>query len=852
MEKKSVTTLKGWNWRKAGASNWTRCAHQKPVTEIFTDLIDAKQITHPFLDRVEREVQWVGLEDWEYMTEFDCSIGSTTAQDLVFEGLDTIADVYLNDHKILHSENMFHSHRVAVGEQLKEGKNNLRILFKSAFNHGKDLEKRLGKLEAFNGDPSRVYVRKAQYHYGWDWGPVLLSCGPYKEIHLETYTKALTDVHVYSTLNEDFSKADLGIDVTTSSINNSSTKCLINVTSATGDVYTETIFFPDGDAQGHGKVSIDNPLLWNVRGHGAQNRYVVSVSLQSGETVLDTWEQKIGVRKIELIQEPYQDSDGTSFYFSVNNIPVYCSGSNWIPAHNFLTSLSKDDYLKWIDLIVQSNQNMIRVWGGGVYEPDSFYDACDEHGILVWQDFMFACGQYPYHEEFRDSVLKEAKDQIVRLRNFSCMALYCGNNEDYQVAEELHLDIDYNDTSGDYVSTNFPARTAYETDLPNIVKELSPQTPYHPGSPWGGKETCADPTVGDIHQWNVWHGSQEKYQYWGWLAGRFISEFGMLACPDRKTVEEFVTEPSQRYPQSKVMESHCKADGFERRLALYVMENITVRSMKLDDWIYSTQLMQSECIAYAYRCWRREWKGANKRYVGGALVWQINDCYPVSSWSLVDVYGRKKFSYYAMKRECEPIGLGIYRIDVEKKGKPLTGAKPGPPHDLSDKKFVFDVWGINMTLKDSQGILEIRLFDIETGELIHQSLGDEKKTVTLHANKTTEFLTDIPVKETTAIQARLFDPNDNSIVLSRASDFPQPLKHLTFPNRKVEAIAKDDRIELSANAPVKGVVVYLDDERIQLSDNCVDLFPGDTYIIEAKGLKKSDNFSIRYYEQETN
>jgi beta-mannosidase len=841
MSLNNVVTLKGWSWRKAGDGDWTRCAHDKPTTEIFTDLLDAKKIPHPFLDRNERVVQWVGLEDWEYTTEFEYkSQQGNSTQDLVFEGLDTFATVYLNDQEVLYSDNMFHIHRINVNGKLKEGKNSLRILFKSAFKHGKALEEKYGEMNAFNGDHSRVYVRKAQYHYGWDWGPVLMTCGPYKEVRLESYAKAISDVFVDPVLNDDLTKATVNVNVTALG-EAAGGVSEVTIESPSGKKYSGSCSFEEGKAQ----IEVDNPELWYVRGHGPQNRYNVSVQLKDKSgSVLDQWNQLVGIRKVELVQEKLQDAEGTSFYFRVNNIPVYSAGSDWIPAHNFLTALTKEDYLKWIQITADSNQVMIRVWGGGIYEPDLFYEACDEYGIMVWQDFMFACGQYPYYKEFRESVIREAEDQVRRLRNFCCMAVYAGNNEDYQVAEQSGLEWNPSDTNGDYTNTNFPARTAYETDLPAAVEKLSPQVPYHPGSPWGGKDTT-DPTIGDIHQWNVWHGSQEKYQFWSWLGGRFISEFGMLACPSRKTVEQFVTDPVQRYPQSQVMESHCKADGFERRLALYVMENITVRSMNLDDWIYATQLIQSECIAYAYRCWRREWRGDGKRYIGGALVWQINDCYPVSSWAIVDFYGREKLAYYALKRESAPLGLGIYRCDVEKKGQPLEGAQPGPPHDLRDKKYVFDVWGVNSSLKDVEGTLEIRLFDVESGKLIQEL---DRKAVTLEANKTTEYLEDLAIDENTCIQARVFDSNNN--LLARASDFPQPLKHSLFLNRKVKAVAKTDSIEITANGPVKGVVVSLDNEDIKLSDNGVDVFPGDPYIIQAKGIKESDKISIRYYEQD--
>ncbi|KRZ98589.1 uncharacterized protein AC631_05655, partial [Debaryomyces fabryi] len=293
---------------------------------------------------------------------------------------------------------------------------------------------------------------------------------------------------------------------------------------------------------------------------------------------------------------------------------------------------------------------MVRVWAGGIYESDFFYETCDRLGIMVWQDFMFACGQYPGYPEFIENIKFEAIDQIKRLRNHCSIALYAGNNEDYQVAEQFNLEWDRNDVSGDYSKTNFPARTIYENVLPKLVGEYSVDVPYHPGSPWGGNGT-ADETTGDVHQWNVWHGNQEKYQDWYRLGGRFVSEFGMEALPNRKTYEACITDPTELYPQSETVDHHNKADGFERRLALYVIENIKVKGLDLDSWIYATQLMQLECLGYAYRCWRRQWKGDGQRYAGGAIVWQINDCWPVASWAICDFYKRPKLAYYSVKRE---------------------------------------------------------------------------------------------------------------------------------------------------------------------------------------------------------
>lgn len=618
----TTVTLAGWRWRQHAASEeWHACAHSRATTEIFTDLLDAKRIPDPFVDQNERLVQWVGETDWEYACDFMYELDEKhSRQDLVFEGLDTIAAVYLNEELVLISSNMFHRHRVDVTGKLRSGTNTLRIVFTSALRHGQAVEAQHGRYRAFNGDSSRLHVRKAQYHYGWDWGPILLTCGPYREIRLESYASIVYDVFANATVADDLQQATL--DVSWDAILDRDVSLDITVTSPSQLVFHTTTALSSTDGHGRASLAIPKPELWYPVGYGPQIFYTVDICLRDKEgTHLQTTRKQVGMRRLRLVQQPLLDEPGTSFFFEINNVPIYMSGSNWIPGHSFLTAMTPSDYASAVQSCLDSNQNMLRIWGGGVYEHDALYEECDRRGVLIWQDFMFACGQYPCYPEFAASVKKEAIDQVKRLRQYCSVVLYAGNNEDYAVAEMLKLEWDPDDHSGDWTATNFPARTIYETHLPAIVAEYAPGVPYHPSSPWGGKNT-EDCTVGDIHQWNVWHGSQEKYQLWDKLVGRFVSEFGMLAFPSARSIRRFVTNPAQRYPQSAVLNLHNKADGAERRLALYVLENLRVDSMDLDSWIYATQLVQAECMSFAIRSCRRQWKGPGREYCGGQLVWQ--------------------------------------------------------------------------------------------------------------------------------------------------------------------------------------------------------------------------------------
>ena len=616
-------TLAGWKWRRHSSDEeWHACAHNNPTTEIFVDLIDAKRIPNPFLDQNERLVQWVGETDWEYQCEFVHEPNAKhSRRDLVFEGLDTYASVFLNDRLILISSNMFHRHRIDVSDVLQSGVNVLRIVFRSALHEGRALEAKHGKFRALNGEGSRLYVRKAAYHYGWDWGPILLSCGPYREIRLETYASIIYDVFACAAVAEDLQEASL--DVSWSAILDRDVDINVTVTSPSQRSFHALSTLASGDSQGRTTFSITQPELWYPIGHGSQVFYTVELHVRSKDgDAVHASTMTVGIRRVRLVQQALLDEPGTSFFLEVNNQPVYISGANYIPGHSFLTTLTPEDYAATVESCVQGNQNMLRIWGGGIYEHEALYAECDRRGVLVWQDFMFACGQFPCYPEFAQSVQKEAADQLKRLRNYCSIVLYAGNNEDYQVIESLGLDYNPDDHSGDWAGTTFPARTIYETLLPAAMSEHSPGVPYHPGSPWGGSRTD-DRTIGDIHQWNVWHGTQEPYQMWDKLTGRFVSEFGMLAYPSIRSVPRFATDPRQRHPQSAVMELHNKAEGGVRRLALYVLENIRVDSMRLESWIYATQLIQAECLAFAVRSCRRQWKGPSREYCGGQLIWQV-------------------------------------------------------------------------------------------------------------------------------------------------------------------------------------------------------------------------------------
>ncbi|CUM65875.1 uncharacterized protein PRCAT00003525001 [Priceomyces carsonii] len=848
MVKFNEITLKDWSFRQIGEKVWKPARKGFEATEIHPDLYANGDIPDPFLDDNEKTLQWIGEKDWEYKTTFEVDKAAKAAanHELIFEGLDTFAEVYLNEEKILETENMFIIYRTGVNDSIKiDGENELRIVFKSALWKGRELEETHGRYVGSNGEITRMQIRKAQYHYGWDWGPVFMTCGPYRPIKLQSYDSSLKDVYVKIDVNKDLK---VNVDVQCDIVTKEGVTLSIKVTSPDGELVKQSlsdeIKFSGVNST---KFEIENPDLWFPFSHGKPSLYNFEVSILEKGISVQTWSKNIGFRRMELVQEPLDGQPGTSFYFRVNNVPVYSSGSDWIPAHSFQTCMTKKDYTEWMEIMADGNQNMLRIWGGGYYEQDILYEECDRLGILIWHDLMFACGIYPAYPEYMKLVKEEVISQMKRLRNYCSMALVCGNNEDYQLAEQFKLTWDKEDHSGDYTKTDFPARTFYEGLFPQLVDEYTTGIPYHPGSPWGGKSTN-DPTIGDIHQWNVWHGKQEKYQDWYKLGGRFVSEFGMEGLPSRKTYEDCITDATEMYPQSYMIDHHNKSKGFERRLALYVMENLKVEGLDLDSWIYATQLMQSECLGYAYRCWRREWREDGKRYLGGALVWQINDCWPCASWAIVDHYKRPKLAYYSVKRESKPLGIGLYRTEHKNPNKYLDDCGPGntPPFDYREIDYKVDIWGVNSGIDDVPAILKIDIYNVTSGEKV-DALPDED--VVLRANQTTEFVKDRPVsnKFPAVVYARVVSKETGTIIAS-AADWPQPLKYLKFPGREVSFKVKDGSVIFSTNKPVKGVEIILEKD-LHIDDNGFDIFPEDEVIVKVKGLKSSDKIKIRYYQQ---
>ncbi|THC93413.1 hypothetical protein EYZ11_007108 [Aspergillus tanneri] len=567
----------GWSFKDyedTSAEAWMAVPSVPSV--VHQDLKANNKLKDPYVGFNELDARWVNEKSWTYRNVFrKPTIPRGSSVDLVFEGLDTFASVRLDGRVILESDNMFLAHRVNVTKALEtEGEHELEIDFDCAMLRARKLREQdpNHNWASFNGDPSRMSVRKAQYHWGWDWGPVLMTAGIWRDVRLEVYSARVDDLWTEMELSPDQQTAQVTVF---SQVNGGDPDSSYQVRFKLSLVGKEIDCYVTEPKDKVAKVTFDvkQPSLWWPNGYGNPTLYEISVSLEKEQDILHQVTKKFGIRTAEVIQQP--DKHGKSFFFRINGVDVFCGGSCWIPADSLLPSITAERYRKWIELMVAGRQVMIRVWGGGCYEDDNFYQACDELGVMVWQDFMFGCGNYPTWPKLLESIEQEAAYNVRRLRHHPCIVIFVGNNEDYQVQEQAGLVYDYEDKNPEnWLKTDFPARYIYEKLLPSIVHKLCPTTFYHPGSPWGDGKITSDPTVGDLHQWNVWHGTQEKYQIFDTLGGRFNSEFGMEAFPHLSTIEYFVKNEADKYPQSHVIDFHNKADGHERRIATYLVENL--------------------------------------------------------------------------------------------------------------------------------------------------------------------------------------------------------------------------------------------------------------------------------------
>lgn len=705
----TVELTEGWVFKAVDDSLWAPA--NVPGT-VHTDLLNLRKIKDPFFRLNEHELQWIDKKDWVYRCIFDVpkNILNQDHISLNFAGLDTYASVWLNDSLILESDNMFRSYKPPVKSLLKTSGNSLEIVFKSPIKMGIEKFDALGyKIPMSGNDLAKIgevegqkevsiFTRKAGYHFGWDWGPRLVTSGIWRPVTLDAWSRIkIEDVFVKQNLKSESAQLTASLEVMAADSDQSTlamAEILVNgamVTTTQVSLYSglNTLEIP---------FIIENPKLWWPNGLGEQYLYEISVRISQGQNV-DEKTQKVGLRTIELIREP--DNFGTSFYFKINGIPVFMKGANYIPQDPFLTRPTLEGYNFLLESAKDAHMNMIRVWGGGIYESDEFYELCDQYGLLVWQDFMFACAVYPGDPEFLNNVKQEAIDNVKRLRNHTSIALWCGNNESLSAWENWgwkeQVAKEQSQAVADSIWASYEA--LFHKVLPEVVAKYDSNRNYWSSSPSADMGVKEQYDSGDVHYWWVWWG-KKAFEEYNTAIPRFMSEYGFQSFPEYQSVLKY-TIPEDHDIYSEVMTSHQRSSIGNKTIEEYMLYDYKAPK-DFKSYLYISQLLQARGVKMAIEAHRR-----HRDKCMGSLYWQLNDCWPVASWSSIDYYGKWKALHYTVKEAFNPFLIS---------------------HEVQDNKMNFYL--ISDQLADTQGQLNIELLDFNG-----QVLGQWNKTVSVKGNQ---------------------------------------------------------------------------------------------------------------------
>ena len=792
----------GWQFREAGKTDW----HKATVPGcVHTDLLANKLIEDPFYRDNEKKQQWIGKTNWEYTTTFKVTpqIINRKNVELVFEGLDTYAQVYLNDRLILNADNMFRTWRVDAKQALKTGDNTLRILFRSPINEILPVMAKLNyQLPAVNdqGEKTSPFTRKAPYQYGWDWGPRFVTSGIWRPVSLQAWDDArISDLQiVVNKISGNTAQLTANVEIeATDAV--SATVALENVTNK-AVVGKQEVKLNPGSNKVWFNFTISQPSLWWPNGLGAQPLYTFRArSLVNGK-VADEITTRAGLRTLELRRQ--RDNAGESFMFVINGVPVFAKGGNWIPSDSFPTRITPEKYRYMLQSVRDSNMNMLRVWGGGIYETDEFYELADEMGILIWQDFMFACSMYPGNQEFLDNVRAEAIDNVKRLRNHPSIVIWAGNNEietawrNWGWRQSLPASL-----WDDYLKI-------FHGVLQEVCALYDPSRPYWPSSPHGGLEDDPDSKrSGDVHYWEVWH-AEKPFSEYEKQRTRFMSEYGFQSFPNIETVK-YYTLPNERDIESPIMLAHQRHPRGNQLVREYMLREYP-KPKDFESFLYISQVLQAEGIARGTEHLRRIMP-----HNMGALYWQINDCWPVASWSSIDYFGRWKALQYYAKRfyndllispTVEDDTLKLYVVSDRVNAVPAT----------------VRLWLLN--LDGSIRMSEHR--EVTIAPLSSRSYFDWKLSELLEGTD----------KKKAFVYAELLE-NSKEVVSSRDYFFA-PYKDLAFskPTITPEIIAAKERgkfrIKLSADKFAKAVYLAVPDHDGFFSDNYFNLAPGREMVVD--------------------
>jgi len=772
-----------WEFKKVPDSVW------KPATvpgNVHSDLLENELIKDPFIGNNEHDLQWISETDWEYKTSFsiDKKILQKKHIELNFEGLDTYASVFLNDSLILKTNNAFREYQVHVKSQLKDN-NELRIVFE---NTSKYEEQEKAKLNYTLPEGNRIFTRKAQFQYGWDWGPKLNTLGIWRPITLNAWNDSkIEDIYIKQKELTN-SKAKLQIQLQNKTLLNNELVYNVYVNDSLVVQQSEI-----NNQKSEINFEIKNPKPWWPHNLGDPYLYDIKVVVRKDQTILDSISTKIGLRTIELVTE--KDSIGESFYFKVNDVPVYAKGANYIPQNSMQNKVTDAHYEKLLDDVVAANMNMLRVWGGGIYENDIFYDLCDEKGILVWQDFMFAGAMYPGDKDYLENVQQEAIDNVKRLRNHASIALWCGNNENSEGWHKWGWQDVRSESEKDEIWNNY--LKVFDSILPNTVASLT-TTNYWETSPKFGRGNPNYEFEGDAHDWWVWHDTY-PFEHLEEHVPRFMSEFGFQSFPSYEVIN-YINQSDSLEITSGGFKNHQKhVRGFQL-IEEYMQRDFPPDGSgptKAEDYMYMSQLLQAYGITKGLEAQRRV-KPKNM----GTLYWQLNDCWPSVSWSSIDFFGNWKALHYKAKKSFENV---------------LVSSKT---EDNVLKTFV-----INDNLEAVTDTLHLKLIDFSGKELwsFSKDITASKSSSELMHEQNLEG-----IDKRNAILVSNFNNTTTTHYLAKPKDLKLKRAEIT---KEITKTSSGFSITLSSTTLQKDVFLFTKNKG-HFSDNFFDLLPNEAVEIE--------------------
>ncbi|MDR2746396.1 MAG: glycoside hydrolase family 2 protein [Treponema sp.] len=787
---------------------------------VYSDLLANKKMEDPFWRDNEDKAFALMENDWEYITSFEVSqrlLGNDNVL-LRCEGLDTLADLYVNNVPVGKADNMHRLWEFDVKKQLKAGENTLRILLHSPLKFLREAQKKIkvdGSSDALEGFP---HLRKAHCMFGWDWGPRLPDAGIWRDISLTAFNTARID-SVYVTQKHRKAAADLGIAVQWDT-GKGPLKTALSWNVEITDPKGKTTVYENSPA----KITIEDPELWWPHNYGPQPLYTVRVILLARGREIDRWERRYGLRTVTMRVQ--KDKWGESFATEVNGVPIFAMGADYIPEDNILSRVNEKRTRKLLEQCTMANFNSVRVWGGGYYPNDFFYDICDELGLLVWQDCMFACAVYELSPEFEENIKAELRDNIKRIRHHASLALWCGNNEMEMFVDQMTW-VSTLKQKADYIKM-------YEYIFPRIFKELDPQTFYWPASPSSGGsfDKPNDPNRGDVHYWDVWHGNKPFSDYRNYFF-RYASEFGFQAYPSLKTVESF-TLPEDRNPFSYVMERHQRNNAANGKIMNYMYQTFLYPT-SFDIFLYASQLLQAEAIKYGVEHFRR-----NRGRCMGAIYWQLNDIWPVTSWASIDYFNRWKALHYYARRFFQPLMISCHE-------EGLLTQNPNANHQPQIKEAIeksFRLSVANETFEERKLTVKWEIRDKHAKILKEKAIPVKVPPLTsLWLDKV--LVNDIDLNE----QYLSYHLLDGNAVISEGSAIFSLPKFFHWADPGLSCTVNGDVITVKASAYAKAVEILNRREDLVLSDNYFDMDGGTKKIKilngKPQGLKLRSVYNIK-------